>query len=429
MKELGWLLALVFLPSVMLSSQNFVTVEGSKFMLHGLPYHYVGANLWYGMHLGSEESGDRDRLKRELDQLKELGLCNLRIMASSEGPDSSPWRVSPTLQHNPGEYAEHLWQGLDFLLVEMAKRDMKAVVCLSNFWPWSGGMAQYVSWASGEKIPYPPPADKGSWTRYMLYTCRFYSDGQALNLYNAHVDKVVTRRNSISGVLYAEDPTIMSWQLANEPRGMVRRRAYRSWIKKTARLIKELDPNHLVSLGSEGETSSSWSGNRFLKDHDFKEIDYATAHIWIENWGWYDPLQKDSYTQGLARALDYLDRHHEMAQKLGKPLVLEEFGIARDDRSYQPDSETAARMQYFKDLDLHGFPLMQDGNLAGYNFWAWGGEGRPGAARQFWQIGHPLIGDPPHEHQGWYSIYDSEKGTLEVLKKWSRRVDGLLSPK
>lgn len=415
----------LMLAATISSGQNFVEVEGGQFVLDGVPYYFIGTNLWYGMHLGSEVSGDRKRLERELDHLKELGLCNLRIMASSEGPDAAPWRVSPSLQPAPGEYADHLWNGLDFLLSEMAKRDMKAVVCLSNFWPWSGGMAQYVQWARGEKIPYPPPEEGGSWTRYMLYTCRFYSDAKALQMYNDHVTNVVSRRNSISGNLYAEDPTIMSWQLANEPRGMVRRRAYRSWIKKTASLIKRLDPNHLVSLGSEGETSSSWSGNRFVRDHNLEDIDYTTAHVWVENWGWYNPENPESYSEAIEKAMAYLDRHHKMAKELGKPLVLEEFGLARDRRNYDPSATTQDRARYFEDLFNHGFQQMQNGNLAGFNFWAWGGEGRPNAPGKVWSQGDVLIGDPPHEHQGWYSVYDSEGKTLDVLKRWSQNVEGL----
>jgi mannan endo-1,4-beta-mannosidase len=51
-------------------------------------------------------------------------------------------------------FNENLLVGLDFLLVELKKRDMVAVMCLNNFWPWSGGFAQYVSWANAnETIP------------------------------------------------------------------------------------------------------------------------------------------------------------------------------------------------------------------------------------------------------------------------------------
>lgn len=52
-----------------------------------------------------------------------------------------------------------------------------------------------------------------------------------------------------------------------------------------------MDPHHLISTGSEGIMSESLFGNRrknFIKNHSV-EIDYLTAHIWIQNWGWYDP--------------------------------------------------------------------------------------------------------------------------------------------
>lgn len=35
--------------------------------------------------------------------------------------------------------------------------------------------------------------------------------------FKTYVKKIVNRRNSITGVLYRDDPTIMAWDLANEP--------------------------------------------------------------------------------------------------------------------------------------------------------------------------------------------------------------------
>ena len=173
MKQLTCLSILLCI-SFSVMSQSYIKVNGNHFEKNGQPYYFLGANLWYGMHLASNgEGGDRERLIRELDRLKDLGITNLRIMAASEGPDTEPWRVKPSLMSAPGEYNEDLLDGLDFLLAEMAKREMYAVVCLSNFWAWSGGMAQYVNWVTGKKIPYHHPVD-GGWAKYSLYTSRFY---------------------------------------------------------------------------------------------------------------------------------------------------------------------------------------------------------------------------------------------------------------
>ena len=46
------------------------------------------------------------------------------------------------------------------------------------------------------------------------------------------------------------------------------------------------------------------------------------------------------------------------------------------------------------------------GPVAGDNFWAWGGQARPGAG---W------VGDPPHETPGWYSVYDTDESTLAII--------------
>jgi mannan endo-1,4-beta-mannosidase len=106
--------------------KGFVDVANGKLVLDGKPYRFVGANLWYGAWLGSPAAyGDRQRLGRELDKLKALGVTNLRVLGSGE---RSPAKVSldPTFR-GPGEdYDGDLLRGLDFLLAEMGKRDSLA---------------------------------------------------------------------------------------------------------------------------------------------------------------------------------------------------------------------------------------------------------------------------------------------------------------
>ena len=101
------------------------------------------------------------------------------------------------MQKAPGVYDPALLDGLDYLLSEMSARGMKAVVVLNDFWPWSGGMAQYVAWSQKTPIPYPPPAANGDWDTYQKYSARFYKDKKAVKWFRDFVRTIVRRKNPI----------------------------------------------------------------------------------------------------------------------------------------------------------------------------------------------------------------------------------------
>src|SRR4051812_43828413 len=125
------------------SKSAFVRRDGTRLTLDGKPYRFAGANIWYGAYLGANtDYGDRDRLRRELDTLQSIGVTNLRLLASSE---TSPLKnaVKPSFRNRGTVYNPALLDGLDYCLAEMGKRGMKAVLYLTNFWEWSGGMMTY----------------------------------------------------------------------------------------------------------------------------------------------------------------------------------------------------------------------------------------------------------------------------------------------
>jgi mannan endo-1,4-beta-mannosidase len=423
MSNCSWLcllIALLTIPAAFAEPESMVRIQNGLFERNGKPYIFVGANFWQGMNLGSKgPGGDRPRLIRELNRLQNAGIKNLRIVALTEGPDTSPYRVTPSNQTSPGKFDETLLEGLDFLLVEMAKRDLTAVMCLGNFWPWSGGFAQYVSWAESSAIPYPPPHPGGSWSGFQEYSSRFYTLPKARALHAEAVRRIVARVNTITHIPYSKDPTILSWQLANEPRGGKYRKDFLDWLGTTARLIKQIDSLHLVTTGSEGDTlNPADAGNDFVQDHSVAGIDYATLHVWVENWGVYDPKQPATIRKSMSLMSQMIQSHTERAARMKKPLVLEEFGLARDQRSMDPRSTTLNRDRYF----AHTFAEVarirsRTGFLTGVAFWAWSGESRPAMPGGLWKQGQPLLGDPPHEEQGWYGVYDTDTSTISVIQR------------
>lgn len=409
---------------------RFVRVEGTHFVRAGRRYAFVGTNLWYGANLGAPAAGgDRGRLLRELDLLRSLGIDNLRVMGASEG-DSQPNTVFPAVQPRLGEYDERLLEGLDFLLAEMGKRGMLAVVVLNNYWEWSGGMAQYVAWLDGVPVPNPFFREY-SWPQFMEFSARFYAHERANQAYRRFVAMLVGRTNRFTGLRYRDDPTIMAWQLANEPRPSATRAregdfaAFTSWIGTTARFIRSLDPNHLVSAGSEGLVGCLDSAETTRVIHGFAAIDYVTAHLWALNWGWYDPLRpRETYPATEEKARAYLDEHVALAASVGKPLVLDEFGIPRDGHSYSPASPTTTRDAYYELVFRHILENAEAGGpFAGSNFWAWGGYGRARSLDEpAWRRGDAFTGDPPQEPQGRNSVFDTDSSTLAVVQRYATRM-------
>ncbi len=401
---------------------DYVRVINGAFTRGGEPYYFMGANYWQGMNLGATTTGgDQERLRRELDQMQQNGITNLRILALSEGPDPAPYRILPAVQDSVGVLKETILAGLDVLLDEMGKRKMTAIVVLNNYWPWSGGMAQYVNWNTGDSIQYPPPHGKWTWDDYQRYAARFYTIPKAVEQYLSAVKQVVERKNTVNGKLYKTDPVIMAWELANEPRGNNQAAAMQAWIDQSAAFIKGLDSIHLITTGAEGYTPAPESaGTDFVKMHSGKNIDYTVAHIWIQNWSWYDPQKHDStYPGAVANMKAYLLKHAEEAKKMGKPFVLEEFGIMKDSGSFEPSATTLHRDAYYSTVFEEVYQLALQGKASGVNFWAWAGEGRPAKPGTMWQKGDPFTGDPPHEPQGWYSVYDRDTATHKVIREYA----------
>lgn len=389
----------------------FVTVRDGRFVLAGKPYYFVGANFWQGMNLGvNGPSGDRTRLLQELDTLRQLGVTNLRVMASSEGPNTEPYRMVPALMTFPGEYDGSVLDGLDFLLAEMGKRGMRAVMVLNNFWQWSGGMAQYVSWHEKTSIPYP-----GNYEKFIDYSAKFYSYEECQNWFRDHIAMLTVRTNPYTGLKYRDDPAVFSWELANEPR-----RYPQSWIDETAAYIKSLDPDHMVTTGSEGALPGGEQD--FVKTHSGPGIDYVTIHIWPQNWDWFDPKKPSTFRSAEAKSIAYFQAHAREAAAMGKPLVLEEFGLARDwaplRDNFNPASPTTIKDLFYAALYKQVMDSMAAGGpAAGDNFWAWAGKARPGMS---W------VGDPPHEPAGWYSVYDTDASTLAIISAHVKEIAHLL---
>ena len=406
------------------AEHSFIKVNADgQFVRDGKPYYFVGTNFWYGAILGSEgEGGNRERLHKELDFLKSIGINNLRVLVGADGENGIKTRVEPSLQVAPGVYNDTILAGLDYFMNELRERDMTAVLYLNNSWEWSGGYSVYLQW-SGHGDAVVPAVD--GWPAYMEYVKQFPQSDSAKALFANHVNYIVSRTNRYNQIKYVDDPTIMSWQIGNEPRAFSdeNKEPFARWMADVAAQIKSLDPNHMVSSGSEGSWGCEMDMNLFEKIHADPNINYLNIHIWPYNWSW---VKADSLKELLPRAKEntkkYIDDHMVIARKYSKPSVLEEFGFPRDGFSFSKEAPTTARDEYYRYVfDLIRQDRESGGLFAGCNFWAWGGFAGQNPGHVFWEKGDDYTGDPAQEQQGLNSVFATDS-TIEIIKAENRKL-------
>lgn len=402
------------------ASDGFVTVEGRHFALDGHPWYARGANFWYGAYLGRPSNPrGRERLVRELDRLQSLGVNNLRVLGASEAC-AIAGTVKPAIQTAPGVLNEDVLEGLDFLLAEAAKRRMTLVIFLSNNWDWSGGFPQYLAWTTGKPAQ---GVDTTPWKEWNRLQSTFFTNQAALGLYRSYVATLVGRTNKLTGVRYRDDPAILAWELANEPRPGEREEdndtvfaTFLAWVDSTSAYIHTLDPRHLVTTGSEGAMGCLYDDNKVRLVHGVKGIDYLVFHVWPKNWRWFDVTRyRETLDQTLRQARDYTERHFAIADSLNKPCIIEEFGLDRDGGT-GVDVPTTCRDRYYREVfSMIEASAARGGSAAGSNFWLWGGEGRPqGSTLAQDGVG---AGDMPQEAPGLNTVFDSDADTLAVLAR------------
>lgn len=320
---------LVLLAKLVVSQEGFVTVNGIEFYLNGKPFYFAGTNayyLWYSDIYCSSPALHQGCAVNLLDSAKALNLTIIRTWGSSEG--SWGVRYGFNFQPNKGVYDEATFVNFDKVIKEAGKRNIKLIVALVNNWDSFGGMCQYVKWCglpdadlceAGEPWPFPHAYVHDS----------FYTDDCIKGLYKNYIAYFLNRINTITGIKYKDDPTIMAWELANEPRCRSDKTGdtLNNWIGEMSAYIKTIDSNHLVTVGIdggyvnknyEGHPNNWWhtggEGQDFIRNHKWGNIDFATFN-------YYDDANRFDVNQTL-----WIQEHIEDSHNIiGKPVILQEF--------------------------------------------------------------------------------------------------------
>lgn len=302
-----------------LSGNAFVRTRGSRFVIGGRPFRFVGANVSV-MH----RDEDRAVMPETLARASQAGIRVVRVWAFGEGgpndigplTDFADWPRTHPFRFTPDNWNEEALVHLDRVMAEAARNKLYVQLCLTNWWRDTGGVTQYLRWAGINDAADVKFNFGINPERAML----FYTNDETRRLYRQHVEKVVTRRNTVTGILYRDDPNILGWELINEAQVVTGHWGERrAWIKEMSDYVKSLDPNHLVTPGDWGYRTAA-ERREWLIDHQLANIDYCDVHN-------YPRPDENVFVDSPTAMREFIDNRAAAAFSLRKPLVFGEFGM------------------------------------------------------------------------------------------------------
>src|SRR5918999_492144 len=298
---------------------QFVRQRGGRFFVGQKPFRFVGANvaLMY-------RDEDRARMTETLRQAAQVGIKVVRVWAFGEGgpndvkpmSDFDDWPRHHSFRLAPGQWNEEAFVHLDKVIAEAAKNNIYVQLCLTNWWRDTGGVTQYLRWAGINDAADDSYKFGINNERAIL----FYSNPETRRLYREHLQKLATRRNTVTGVYYRDDPAIFAWELMNEAQVLTGRWAERrAWFAEMSAYLKSLDPNHMITPGAWGYRSTT-ERREWLADHAIPTIDYCDVHN-------YPRDDHDSFVDSPKALKDFIENRAAAAFSIKKPLVFGEFGM------------------------------------------------------------------------------------------------------
>ena len=251
----------------------FVRTRGSRLVIAGRPFRFVGANISV-----MYRDEDRTRMPETVRQRRRPAFvwCAFGLQAKvvqtilARSALTADWpRTHPMRWARPVE--RRLAGPPDKVIAEAARNKILVQLCLVNWWRDTGGVTQYLRWAgitdaADEKFRFGINPE-----RAML----FYTNEVTRRLYREHLEKIATRRNTVTGILYRDDPNIFGWELMNEAQAVTSRwDERRAWIAEMSTYLKSLDPNHIIAPGDWGYRTAA-ERREWLRDHLLPNIDYC----------------------------------------------------------------------------------------------------------------------------------------------------------
>lgn len=293
----SWLTLLLGL-SISLSAEagfeQFITVDGTRLKDGDTDFRFIAFNVPTLFYVEDEMAFAQTnpyRLPNEFE-LHDLFATVVEMGGNVVRAYTVPVRnrnfppESVTYVEAPGVFNEEAFRAMDRALALASEYGVRVIVPLVNNWQWMGGRPEYAAFRGKDKDA-------------------FWTDRQLIEDFKKTIDFILNRTNTVTGVVYRDDPAILAWETGNElqnPPG---------WALEIGAYIKSIDTNHLLIDGFHAIHSEG---------HDVWLQDYSLASPLFDliNTHHYEPTSMET-VRNLKKTVEMSGRR--------KPVFLGEFGF------------------------------------------------------------------------------------------------------
>ena len=276
-------------------SELFIKKNGASLLL--------GKNIFLPKGVNSYDLAYKStqQIDNALKNLSELGVNTVRFWLFGDGNEDG-------FQPQVGVMNEDRFENADYLIAQATKYNIRLIPVLLNNWTDYGGEQQYLKW-----IGVGPNNQEA-----------FYTNPKAMQLFENYINHVLSRKNTVNGLAYSEDPTIMAWEIINEPRFSADNdsQVFVQWFSEITNYIKQQDSNHLITV----ETDTNFvNQNRQLEVRNLCGallVDICSAHIYLNIEG------RDVYADK-NEVESNLQQYIKVTNEDDKPFILGEIGVSK----------------------------------------------------------------------------------------------------
>jgi hypothetical protein len=237
-------------------SRPFITREGDRLMEGDHEFRFASFNH-PNLHISENPVWRRTDAWEQEDAIRSIAQMGGRVVRIYTLSVRGGSRNGRGLSHvySPGVYDEELLRDYDRMIALCARHGVRLIIPFLDEWDWFGGIGEFAAFRGRDK------AD-------------FYADPAVQQDFRELVRRLLTRVNTVTGVAYRDDPTIMAWESGNELAADPE-----PWVSSLAAYVRELAPRQLFMDGHCGPRPGPLADPcvDIVSNHYYRNHDYAAA--------------------------------------------------------------------------------------------------------------------------------------------------------